>query len=134
MASMEKKLAHLGMIQGVISRMAHNSFLLKGWSVVLVSALFALAAKDTNTVFVFLAYFPAVMFWGLDAYFLWQERMFRSLYGKTTLLDESAIDFSMNTKPVEKDTQGILSSFFSLTIFGFHGVVVASIILVMIFL
>ena len=33
---------HLELIQGVINRMASNSFQLKGWSVVLVSALFAL--------------------------------------------------------------------------------------------
>jgi len=32
------------MIQAVINRMASNSFLLKGWTVMLVSALFALAA------------------------------------------------------------------------------------------
>jgi len=37
---MEKKLKHLEMLQGVINRMANNSFLLKGWSVVLISALF----------------------------------------------------------------------------------------------
>ncbi len=41
---MEAKLKHLEMIQGVVNRMASNSFQLKGWSVVLVSALFALAA------------------------------------------------------------------------------------------
>ena len=43
---MDKKIKHLEMIQGVINRMASNSFLLKGWTVVLVSALFALAAND----------------------------------------------------------------------------------------
>jgi len=131
---MEKKLAHLGMMQGVINRLSHNSFLLKGWSIVLVSAMFALSAKDANPIFIYLAYFPAIMFWGLDAYFLWQERLFRSLYGQISGFDEENIDFSMNTKPVEKKTKGIISSFFSLTILGFHGVIVISIILVMIFL
>ena len=38
---MDKKLAHLEMIQGVVNRLANCSFLLKGWSVLLVSALFA---------------------------------------------------------------------------------------------
>ena len=70
---------HLELIQGVINRMAGNSFHLKGWSVVLVSALFALAASDANINFVYLAFLPAIAFWVLDGYFLWQERMYRKL-------------------------------------------------------
>ena len=57
---------HLELIQGVINRMASNSFMLKGWSVVLVSALFALAASQTKVHFVCLAIFPAAAFWVLD--------------------------------------------------------------------
>ena len=34
---MENKRAHLEMIQAVITRMAGNSFLIKGWSVTLVA-------------------------------------------------------------------------------------------------
>lgn len=40
----DNKVKHLEMIQAVINRMAQNSFLLKGWSVVLTAAIFALAA------------------------------------------------------------------------------------------
>ena len=74
-AQMENKTKHLELIQGVVNRLSTNSFFLKGWSVVLVSALFALSAPNSNTSFIFLAYIPAFMFWGLDAYFLWQERL-----------------------------------------------------------
>ena len=73
---MESKTKHLEMIQGVINRLSTNSFLLKGWSVVLVSALFALSAGDSNPAFIFLAYIPTLVFWGLDGYFLWEERKF----------------------------------------------------------
>ena len=45
---MDRQLTHLQMIQAVITRMAGNSFLIKGWSVTLVAALFALAAADTE--------------------------------------------------------------------------------------
>ena len=65
----DRKLKHLDFIQGVINRLSTNSFLLKGWSVVLVSALFALSASDSNMKFVVLAYFPAISFWALDGYF-----------------------------------------------------------------
>ncbi len=77
---MENKTKHLELIQGVVNRLSTNSFLLKGWSVTLVSALFALSAGDSNPAFVFLAYIPAFVFWGLDGYYLWEEKKFRKLY------------------------------------------------------
>ena len=51
-----------------------------------------LAVDDINEFFVYLAYFPAVMFWMLDAYFLRQERLFRRLYDDVRGRD--GIDFS----------------------------------------
>ena len=100
---MEKKLKHLEFIQQAINRMASNLFLLKGWTVTLIAALFALAATKENNAYFVLAYFPAVMFWLLDGYFLSQERRFRSLYDHVAKLAEADIDFSMNTQPF-KDT------------------------------
>lgn len=73
---MDNKRAHLEMIQGIINRMGANSFLLKGWTITLVAALFALAQKESNSAYMFLAYFPAIIFWVLDGYYLWQERLF----------------------------------------------------------
>ncbi|MGX1266794.1 hypothetical protein RKD55_004738 [Rossellomorea marisflavi] len=40
---MEEKMRHLELIQNVMSRMASNSFLLKGWTVTLVVGLLAFA-------------------------------------------------------------------------------------------
>lgn len=90
---------HLDFIQGAVNRMAGNLFLLKGWSITLISALFALAAKDANQLYVLIAYFPLFIFWSLDGYFLSQERKFRSLYDHVRRLEESEIDFSMDTRP-----------------------------------
>jgi hypothetical protein len=90
---MEKKLKHLEFIQQAINRMASNLFLLKGWTVTLIAALFALAAKESKHHYFFLAYVPMFMFWLLDGYFLSRERRFRSLYEHVTKIDESAIDF-----------------------------------------
>ena len=45
---MDNKVNHLEMIQGVISRMASNSFALKGWAVTLVAGIFALSSKDAD--------------------------------------------------------------------------------------
>ena len=52
MGTDERKQKRLDMILRIVDRLSVNSFLLKGWSVVLASALFALAAKYAKLVFV----------------------------------------------------------------------------------
>ncbi|MBW2063205.1 MAG: hypothetical protein JRI95_16805 [Deltaproteobacteria bacterium] len=124
---MEKKLKHLEMLQAVISRMARNSFLLKGWNVVLVSAIFALASTESKSALVFLAYLPATVFWLLDGYFLRQERLFRKLYDKVRSMGEDEIDFSMNTSPVETQVASWLRVTSSRTLLLFHGAILLTI-------
>lgn len=94
---MENKHKHLDYIQGVINRMAGNSFALKGWAVTLISGIFVLAGKDTDKMYFLVAYIPIIVFWGLDAFYLLQERLYRSLYDKVRNMKENEIDFSMNT-------------------------------------
>jgi hypothetical protein len=129
---MENKRAHLEMIQGVVNRMSGNSFLLKGWTITLVAALFALAQKETNPAFMYLAYFPAVVFWVLDGYYLWQERLFRKLFDKVRTQPELEVDFSMNTTPVLDQVGGLAKSIFSQTVAVFHGCIIAAIFVIMI--
>lgn len=127
---MAEKLAYLGMIQAVITRMAGNSFLIKGWSITLVAALFALAAAGTNELFVYLAYFPAIMFWALDAYFLRQERLFRKLWDHTRARD-AKIDFSMDTSAYNDTVDSTWDVAWSHTLKLFHGTIVGTIVVVM---
>lgn len=127
----EKKIKHLEMFQAVIARMANNSFSLKGWSIMVVSALFLLSAKDTNPTFVCLAFFPAASFWILDGYFLRQERLFRKAYDKVRLQGEADIDFSMDTSSVETQVDSWARVTWSVTLGIFHGTVVGTIVVVM---
>lgn len=92
---MYKKLKHLEMVQGVINRMASNSFMLKGWAVTLVAGIFALAGKDTDKLYILVSYVPVIIFGGLDAYYLLQERLYRLLYDKVRHTEECNIDFSL---------------------------------------
>ncbi len=117
---MDNKLKHLEFIQGAINRMSGNSFLLKGWSVTLGAALFALAAKDANFKFVAIAYYPILVFWVLDGYFLYQERLFRALYDKVRNTRESEIDFSMNTGEFKKGRNTWAASALSTTLLLFY--------------
>ena len=59
---MDNKVNHLEMIQGVISRMASNSFALKGWAVTLVAGIFALSSKDADKLYFLVAYIPIIVF------------------------------------------------------------------------
>ena len=125
---------YLEFIQNIISRMANNSFLIKGWSVTLVAALFALAAKETNEAYIMLAFFPAILFAVLDSYYLYQENLFCDLYEEVRL--QKSQSYSMSTDKYKKDWKGIKGakswwdSFWSRTILIFHGAILGAIGLV----
>ena len=71
---------HLEFIQGVINRHNSNSFMIKGWTVTIVAAIFALAGTIKDPYLTFIALGPIIMFWVLDSIFLANERCFVSLY------------------------------------------------------
>ncbi len=126
------KLEHLKMLQAVITRMASNSFMVKGWCVTLVSALIALSAKDAKFM-VLVAFLPVLMFWWLDAFFLRQERLFRKLFDLVRENGKDDSDFSMNTPVVDDQVVPLLSVAWSTTLRWFYGwlfvaVVIASLI------
>ncbi|MEP7341427.1 MAG: hypothetical protein ABI977_27095 [Acidobacteriota bacterium] len=114
------QIKHLEMLQAVITRMANNSFLIKGWCITLVSALLALAAKDVKGM-VFVAYLPVLMFWWLDAFFLRQERLFRKLFDQVREDDRAETDFSMNTQPVDHLVASRAKVAMSQTLSWFYG-------------
>lgn len=137
MTEEEQRLKHMDMIQAVITRMAENSFLIKGWSITLISALFALAANDTNEMYAVLALLPALCFWGLDAYYLRQERLYRKLYDyirpgnpKPPAPSKAIEIYSMNTQPLESTVATWLKTAKSGTVAGLHLPIVLAVIAV----
>ena len=111
--------------------MYKRQFLIKGWSVTLVAALLALAAGGSTRGYIFLAYFPIVVFWYLDGYYLSQERLFRRLYDRVRQLEQSEIDFSMNTSVVSNNGSDWMNAVFSKTLLSFYPVLIVSVIIVM---
>ncbi|MBO5033167.1 MAG: hypothetical protein J6D08_15055 [Lachnospiraceae bacterium] len=93
----EPKMRYLEMIQEVISRMANNSFALKGWTVTLTAGIFTLSGDAIGTNF-WILFLPIIIFWGLDAFYLSKERSYRSLYKHVCGLSENQIDFNMDTR------------------------------------
>ena len=127
----EKKLKHLEFIQLVITRMNVNSFLLKGWAITLVAALFAFAAKDTNIKYVLITYVSTPLFWFLDGYYLSQERQYRALYNEVKDKAEEQIDFNMNAKSFDIGRNMWLPSVFSMTLNLFYGTLIIITMIVM---
>lgn len=73
----EYMLKEIDISQDIINRMRFNSFLIKGWTVTLVSVALLLKGNDCH---VFIAFIPLISFWYLDAYFIRLERCYRELY------------------------------------------------------
>ena len=100
---MENKYKHMDYIQSAISRMASNSFYLKGWNVTIIAAIVALSFKESDWRIYACALVLNVVFWFLDAYYLKQERLFRELYHKISKIsDDNLVDFSMDTSEFKK--------------------------------
>lgn len=98
---MGDKHKHLEFIEAVIARMAHHSFLIKGWTVTVLAALLALAATAKQVEFILPGFIVVLAFWWLDSFFLLTEKGYRTLYDKVRALPEEKIDFDMTTSKGE---------------------------------
>lgn len=96
----DDKRKHLEMIQGVINRMASNSFLFKGWSITIIAGISAFATKEVSLPLMLIPVTSTLLFWSVDAYYLAQERLFRSLYNTVAELAPIEITYSMKTAPM----------------------------------
>jgi len=111
----------LDFIQGIITRMAANSFLLKGWTVTLVAGLTAISvATDQKIAFILISFIPVLSFWGLDGYFLYQERLFRAVYNHVRKKEEADITFEMNPLPFIGGLNTWKAAVLSPTLVGFY--------------
>lgn len=138
---MDKETLHkeIDIIQSVIKRLAHNSFLLKGWMISIIVAVLALT-KDTLltnniTYFSLILCLPLIVFWYLDAFFLHTERAYRKLYDWVikNRLQTDEYSYSLNYKRFKDDVDGILRTMFSKTLFPFYGITAIILILITIY-
>ncbi len=125
------KTKHLEFIQNIITRMNSNSFLIKGWAITLVSALFALSATSSNLKFIYVAFIAIQSFWVLDGFFIAVERRFRDLYKEVAGKDEDSIDFQMDISKFNKGDRTWFNGVFSSTLVPFYGILIAVCLIVM---
>jgi hypothetical protein len=110
----------ISLIQSVINRMANSSSLIKGWTVTMITFIFAFKSDQQTLPLVFI---PVLLFWLLDAYFLQRERMYRFLYEwviQNRMTDDAHL-FSLNTARFRSQRKPLIHVMFSLTLFIFYG-------------
>lgn len=124
----------IDLIQSVISRMASNSFLLKGWLISLIAVILALT-KDTLLTddikyLCLILMLPVIVFWYLDAFFLHKEKCYRKLYDWVIKNRSTSEEFlySLDYSRFKNEVKGIFKIMFSRTLFPFYGI--TSIILI----
>jgi hypothetical protein len=120
---------HLEFIQAAVTKLAQNSYLLKGWTITLVAATFALSLSVTSAWLVAIALLPTVAFAILDAYYLRQERLFRALYNDARLNPDGVEAFSMDTSPYQSAVSGTAKILFSVSV-GLFYIPVALVVLI----
>ncbi|HAG09666.1 MAG TPA: hypothetical protein DCK87_08945 [Desulfotomaculum sp.] len=123
----------LKIIQDIIKRMAFDSFMIKGWAITLVIITLLLKGGSFQ---VFISFIPLLVFWYLDAYFLWQERMYRELYNWVVenRLKTDDFLFDLNAYRFKDKVQGKLRIMFSLTLGWFYGSIAILIVVYSVFL
>jgi hypothetical protein len=129
LGTLKDKSKHLEFIQNAINRMANNSFIIKGWAVTLVTAIIGFSLSRSITSFVYLAFLPTLIFWGLDAYYLRQERLFRNLYNHAIKRNSKELEpFSLDTDPFKNEVDPWLCTVFSKTLLSLYGIIILVII------
>lgn len=130
---------YLEMIQKVVDRMGNNSFLLKGWAVLVIVAIFTFTNECSNVKLILLTNIPLIIFWGLDSYYLLLERKYRLLFDYVRInIEEENVDFNMNPNIISiqvKDSKKVcfLNCLFSMTELLYYGICIITTILIYIF-
>ena len=91
----DQQIKHLEMIQGVISRLANNSFLIKGWAITVTGAFLGFAVDATDSALAVASALPTLAFWALDTHFLRSERLFRALFDRARTIPPGVEPFFM---------------------------------------
>jgi hypothetical protein len=128
------RVEHLKVIQAVVDRMGRNSFIIKTGSFTVVAALLAVTLTTNSWKVAAIGTIPIAVLWGLDAFFVRYERIFRCLYdiARIGAAPEigSADYFSMDTKLAQSKVSGLLTTMISRTLPFFYTPLVGILIIV----
>ena len=94
----------IDLIQNCIARMGQNSFNVKGWLIGLIIAVIALLPESIDiSVICLIIIGTTVVFWGLDAFYLKIEKLYRWKYEWVIEKRMSTEDYAYNLNPYQKE-------------------------------
>ena len=128
---MQNKITHLQFIQQVITRMNTLSFQVKGWCVTLVTGLFIVGSSKQDISYVLLILVVTLIFYGLDAFYLSQERQYRDLYNDVRQQSEEEITFNMDTISYKKGRNTWSSCLLSISTLPVYAVMLIIVCIIM---
>lgn len=123
---------HLGILQGVIDRMATNSTSAKAWCITLVSAILVIVADKSKPEYAFIALLPTLLFAALDTYYLAHEKGFIASYNyfvRKIHDGELLPDDLYSVRPRGDSSAHQFEALQSFSIWGFYLVMIIMIIL-----
>jgi uncharacterized membrane protein len=130
-ATMEQKIAHLSMIQGVINRLASNASSMKSLAGTIAAAAIALYGTISHFQWVYLAAasLPVMTFWFLDVRYLSLEKAYRGLYDAVRT-DQKMDAFSMDYRPFIKSVPSTAMLLFTWSVIWFYGAILIAFVLI----
>ena len=132
---MEELHKELDLIQGCITRMAQNSFMIKGWFIAIIAGIFALLFVENNQIALIISLVITGLFWYLDAFFLKTERIYRSIYSwvlKERKKGNRTNQYELNPMKFPVSGCSTMQVAWSKTLWPFYGIPFAGILLYLI--
>jgi hypothetical protein len=128
------RIAHLNMLQAIVTRLAGNSAQCKTWCVAIVSALFGLAGATKSGRIAVAAIIPILVFGFVDTAYLANERAYRDLYNRIVVKIRAnsygLSDFGDLTAPT--DTVHYIGAFSSWSVWPVYlGLIIAYVVVLL---
>lgn len=123
----EQTIAHMNMIQGVVTRLETNCFTLKAMAMTIAAALLAFIGtlENPNWVYPIAAILPIIVFWIMDAQYLRLGRCFRRLFD-TVRKHECKEPFSMDISNHIKAEKSVFKIMFTWSAASFYGIILVT--------
>lgn len=123
----------IDLVQSVINRMAHNSFLVKGWCLSVLAVSVPLSSHVKNGLPLFVLLLPISFFWYLDAYYLRLERAYRCFYAELRnkrLSNNWSDAYDLDCEKHLLSQQPVFRTMLSKSLSLFYGILLMSLIVV----
>lgn len=118
------KIAYLGFLQGIISRLSNSVLVLMTASITLMSALLAFSVSDgveNPSLWIFI--FPWLVIAIFHAYYLYQEKTFINMYNKAVISNSLTIlDFKIDESKLKDNRPNFFKVFFTTPSFSYFQV------------